>query len=148
MQFRVTAKGPTFDELIRDTSRDLRSANRKVGRQVGKVGAAAMNKGAPRMFGRALRVKPKVDARPDGCRVEFNPAPRQSGGWAIAESGRRGGYTVKPRHRHALHYAGRFAMVTHPRAVGGRHAWSQAGARLERVLDRTVADVYDDALGV
>jgi hypothetical protein len=148
VEFRVTTKGPTFDTLIRDTSRDLRSANRKVGREVGKVGAAAMNKGAPRMFGRVLRVKPKVDARPDGCRVEFNPAPRQSGGWGIAESGRRGGYTVAPKRRRALHYDGRFAMVTHPGSVGGRHAWSQAGDRLERVLDRTVADVYDDALGV
>jgi hypothetical protein len=148
VEFTVTTKGPTFETLIADTTRDLRAANRTAGRQVAKAGKAAMSNGAPRMFGRKLSAKANVDAWPDRCKVEFVPAPKQSGAWAIAESGRRGGYTVKPRGRKALHYAGRFAMVTHPGAVGGRHAWTKAGERLAKALDRTVADVYDEALGV
>ena len=146
MDFTVTAKGPTLEQLTRDTARDLRAANRKAGRELGKVGKAAMGKGAPRMFGKALTVKPKVDAWPTRCSVEFNPAPRQSGPWAIAESGRVGGYTVRPRRRKALRLPGGFAMVTHPGPVGGRRAWTAAGRRLVKAVDKTVKDVYDEAL--
>jgi hypothetical protein len=147
VEFRVTTKGPTFEQVTRDTLRDLRAANRTAGRDIAKAGKTAMAAGAPRMFGRTLTVKPKVDAWPDRCKVEFVPAPKQSGPWAIAESGRRGGYTVKPRRAKALHFAGRFAMVTHPGAVAGRHAWTRAGERLAKALDRTIVHVYDDALG-
>lgn len=147
MDFTVTAKGPTLDTLIRDTTRDLRAANRTAGRELGKVGKAAMSKGAPRMFGRQLTVKAKVDAWPSRCSVEFNPAPRQSGPWAIAESGRRGGYTVTPRRRKALRLPGGFAMTAHPGAVAGHRAWTKAGQRLAKAVDKTVHDVYDDALG-
>lgn len=146
MEFTVTTKGPTFDALLASTARDLKAANRKAGRELGKVGRAAMGKGAPRLFGRALTVKPKVDAFANRCRVEFVPSPRQSGPWAIAESGRRGGYLVAPRRRRALRLPGGFAMSAHPGAVAGRKAWSRAGARLFKAVDRTVHDVYDDAL--
>jgi len=147
VEFTVTAKGSTLAELTRNTTRDLRAANRTAGRELAKAGTAAMGKGAPRMMGRALRVKATVDAWPSRCAVEFNPAPKQSGAWAIAEAGRRGGYTVKPRRRKALAYAGRFAMVTHPGAVGGRRAWTRAVARLVKAVDTSLRDVYDDALG-
>jgi hypothetical protein len=147
VEFTVTAKGPTLEALTRNTARDLRAANRTAGRAVGKAGKAAMGKGAPRMFGKALTVKAKVDAWPSRCAVEFNPARGQSGAWAIADTGRRGGYTVRPRRRKALAFAGRFAMVTHPGAIAGRHAWTRATARAAKALDRTVHDVYDDALG-
>lgn len=146
MDFTVTTKGPTFEQLTRDTARDLRAANRKAGRAVGKVGVAAMRKGAPRMFGKVLGVKADVDAWPSRCHVEFHPAAGQSGPWAIADTGRRGGYTVKPRRAKALRLPGGFAMVAHPGAVAGRGAWSKAGQRLAKAVDKTVKDVYDEAL--
>ena len=147
MDFTVTAKGPTLESLTRDTVRDLRAANRTAGREMAKVGKAAIAKGAPRMFGRKLSAKATVDAWPSRCTVEFAPAKGQAGPWQIADTGRRGGYTVKPRRARALHYGGRFTMVTHPGAVAGRHAWRQAVARLGRAVDKSVHDTYDDALG-
>jgi hypothetical protein len=146
VEFTVTQTGPTFDALLTSTARDLKQANRKAGREVGKVGKAAMAKGAPRMFGRALTAKPKVEAFANRCQVEFVPSPRQSGPWAIAESGRRGGYLVAPRRRRALRLPSGFAMSAHPGPVAGRKAWTRAGARLFKAVDRTVHDVYDDAL--
>lgn len=147
MDFTVTAKGPTLESLTRNTSRDLKAANRTAGRDMGKAGKAAIAKGAPRMFGHALKGKATVDAWPSRCSVEFAPAKGQAGAWQITETGRRGGYTVKPRRAKALHYAGRFAMVTHPGAVGGRQAWTNAVARLRKAVDKSLHDVYDEALG-
>lgn len=148
MEFTVTAKGATFEALVKDTARDLRSGNRKAGQELRKVGLKAMRDGAPRMWGRKLRVKADVKPRTDGCVVEFFPYPGNAGGWAIQESGHRGNYTVKPRRAKALAFGGRYTMVTHPNAWGGRKAWTKAGQRLAKVLDRTVERVYDDALGV
>lgn len=147
MPITVTAKGPTLDALTRDTLRDLRAGNRAAGRQIAKVGARAMNAGAPAMFGRTLKVKTDVDAWPDRCNVEFYPAPGSSAGWAIQESGRRGGYVVKPRRARALTIGGRFSTVARPGPTSGHKAWTRAGERLAAVLDRTVADVFDDAMG-
>jgi hypothetical protein len=146
VEFTVTTKGQTLDQLVKTTARDLKKANRKAGTEMAKVGAAAMSKGAPRMMGRQLTVKAKVDAWPSRCSVEFNPGKGQAGAWAIADTGRRGGYTVKPRRRKALRLPAGFAMVTHPGPVGGRQAWTRAVARLRKAVDKTVHDVYDEAL--
>jgi hypothetical protein len=150
VDFKVTAKGPTFDQLIRDTTKDLRAANKKAGGQIRKVGGAAMRKGAPTMWGRKLAIKVELTPSVVDCRVEFTPAPRNAGGWAIQESGRRGGYDVKPIRAEALHggFPGAFAARVHiERSWGGRQAWTHAGERLAKALNKTVADVYDDALG-
>ena len=106
MDFTVTAKGPTLDQLTRDTARDLRAANRKAGRDLGKVGKAAMSKGAPRMFGKALTVKPKVDAWPTRCSVEFNPATIRVSSLHVHR--RRGGFLTRmkgSRYKRASHVA-------------------------------------------
>lgn len=147
MDFTVTAKGPTLDSLTRDTVRDLRAANRTAGRAVAKVAKAAIGKGAPSMFGRKLAAAAKVDAWPTRCTVELYPARGQSGGWQITETGRRGGYTVRPRRAKALRLPDGFAMVTHPGAVGGRRAWTRATERVAKAVDKSLHDVYDDALG-
>jgi hypothetical protein len=156
VDFTVTAKGPTLDSLIRDTSRDLTRANRKAGREVRKVGLAAMRKGAPRMWGRKLAIKGDVTATATkGATVEFFPAPNNAGGWAMQESGRRGGYAIRPKRgrtgrngrRPALKIGAIYAAKARGGAWGGRRAWTKAGERLAKALDRTVADVYDDALG-
>ena len=55
-------------------------------------------------------------------------------------------HDMNPRKRKALRFAGIYAAnVDHPGARG-RLAWSKAGKRLAAVLDRTLADVYDDAM--
>jgi hypothetical protein len=146
VEFTITTSGPTFEKLTRDTARDLKAANRKAGRAMGRVGVAAMRRDAPRMFGKVLGVKADVDAWPTRCNVEFHPAGGQAGAWAIADTGRRGGYTVRPRRRKALKLPGGFAMVTHPGAIAGRQAWSRAGKRLFKAIDKTVKDTYDEAL--
>ena len=141
MRVTVTPKGPTLDTLTRDTIRDLRAANRRAGRQVAKTGGAAMRKGAPRKLG----VKDEVESWPDRWSVEWFPAPRTSGAWAIAESGARP-HTIDPRRRRALAFAGRYAAnVNHP-GTAGRQAWTKAGARLADVLDRDIIDIYDEVL--
>ena len=145
MEFTVTTKGPTFEDLTRDTARDLKQANRKAGRQLAKVGVAAMKKGAPRMFGKTLGVKADVDAWPSRCSVEFHPAARQSGAWQITEAG-AGAHLIEPRRRRALRFDGRFAMAVHHPGTGGRGAWTKAGQRLAKAVDKTVKDVYDEAL--
>lgn len=149
MRVTVTAKGPTLDTLTRDTIRDLRAANKKAGRQIARVGKRAMEKGAPVMWGRKLKVGSTTDAWPDRCIVELFPSPGNAGGWAIQESGRRGGYEIAPRNARALQFYGAEFYAAHALggAWGGRKAWTAAGERLAKVLDRTIVDVYDDAMG-
>lgn len=145
MRVTVTQKGPTLESLTAETIRDLRAANRKAGRELSRVGIAAMRDGAPTMWGKRLAVKSEVDAWPDRVTVEFYPAPGSAGGWAIAESGARP-HDIHPRARKALKFSGLWsANVDHPGARG-RRAWSLAGERLAAVLDRQVESVYDDAM--
>lgn len=148
MRVTVTAKGPTLDALIRETTRDLRAANRRAGRDAAKAGTRAMNQGAPRIAGRRLRTAADVDAWPDRVAVEFHPSKGVAGYWAIADTGRRGGYLIRPRRARVLTVAAGFAMTARPGAAAGSGAWVKAGQRLAAALDRELADVYDDALGV
>ena len=99
------------------------------------------------MWGRKLKVKTDVDAWPDRCTVEFYPSPGTAGGWAIQESGRRGGYRIAPRQGRALTIGAGFAAHAVGGSWGGRRAWTRAGVRLAEVLDRAVADTFDDAMG-
>lgn len=146
MEFSVTAKGPTLEALTRNTARDLKAANRTAGRELGKVGKAAAAKGAPRMFGHALKGKATVDAWPSRCSVEFAPAKGQAGAWQITETG-AGAHRIAPRRRKAMAFADRFAMTVNHPGTGGQRAWTRAVARIAKAVDRTVHDVYDDALG-
>jgi hypothetical protein len=141
----VTAVGRDFSDLARDAGRALRTANRTAGREIQRSGRAAMNKGAPRMFGRKLTVKGKVDSSPARATVTFIPAPRTSGGWAIRESG-ADAHIIRPRRRKALAFNGRFAMhAAHP-GMGGDKAWTKAGTRLDKAVRPVIDDVYGDAL--
>ena len=146
MRVTVTAKGPTLDSLTRDAARDLKAGNRAAARAIAKTGTAAMKRGAPRFYGKVGGVRTEVDSWPDRARVLFDPSP--AGMWAIAEAGRRGGYPIKPRRARALRMPGGFAASAVGGPVGGRKAWTQAGERLAKVLDRTVTEVFDDAIGI
>jgi hypothetical protein len=146
VQITVTTKGPGFDHVMRGAARDLRSANRKVGRTVARTGVAAIRKGAPTMWGRKLSAKTKVDAWPDRAVVTFKANP--AGGWAMQESGTRP-HPIKARRRKALHWGGgdEFSLhVAHP-GTSGHKAWTKAKARLVKAIKPEIEDVYDDALG-
>jgi hypothetical protein len=140
----VTTRGPSFDRLIADTTRDLRGANRAAGRRIATVGKAAIRQGAPRMWGKKLGVKTTVDAGPDSARVEFVAKP--AGGWAIRESGTRP-HPIRPRNAKALHwFFDRYTMlVSHP-GSGGERAWTRAGERLKRAVDPVIEHIYDEAM--
>jgi hypothetical protein len=153
VEFTVTTVGKGLDGLVRDTAKDLKKANRKAGTELSKKGLAAMRKGAPRMWGRRLAIKSEKHVTVHDCVVDFFPAPKNAGGWAIQESGRRGGYEIYPKHRGrngrpaALLVAdGMYAANALGGAWGGRKAWTKAGERLFKAVDKTVKDVYDDAL--
>lgn len=122
----------------------MKAAQRAVGKRVAKAAAAAGAKGAPRMMGRKLRVSSRVHARTRGAEVELFGTP--AGAWTIADTGARA-HPIKARKAEALTLgAARFAAhVAHP-GVGGRRAWTIAGARMEPVIADTIADVYDKAL--
>ena len=147
MEFSVTAKGPTLDQVTRDLARDLTRANRTVSRDLARVGARAMGKGAPHMMGEALTVRGKPTGSGAHAGVEFLPGKGQAGAWAIAEAGRRGGYLVRPRKAKALRLPGGFAETARPGKVAARRAWTKAVARLVKAADDTIKDVYGDALG-
>ena len=135
--------GPSLQEVIRDAKRELRTANRTVGRGVAKAGKAAIVKGAPRMFGKRLGVKTKVDAYPNGAIVEFRGKP--AGGWAIVESGAKP-HGIKPKRAKVLTINAGFAMFANHPGMSGHKAWTHAGERLEATTDRIVENVYDKAL--
>jgi hypothetical protein len=155
---RITVKpvGHTFEALIRDTERDLKKANRKVGKQIGQAGVKAINKGAPRMWGRILATRYEITAdTTDRISVLFLPAPKNAGGWAMRESGTRphdiypgGGRGAKQRKGkgEALFFDGLYsAHVWHPGSSGER-AWTRAGDRLEPAVTEVVEKIYAEAL--
>jgi hypothetical protein len=145
VEIRVRPVGISFDQLSHDVARRYKAANRQVGRGVAKVGKAAIRKGAPRMWGKPLTCKTKVDSWSDHAEVTFQAQP--AGGWAIAESGARP-HPIAPRSRKALAFNGRFAAhVAHP-GSGGHKAWSKAGQRLAAAIEPEIQDTYDRALGV
>jgi hypothetical protein len=144
MEIKFRAVGIEFDDLIDDVLRDLRSANRAVGRKVATAGKRAIASGAPRMFGKKLSVKTEVRPRTDGCQVGF--AGRPSGGWAIQEAGANP-HLIVPRRRKALTIEGRFAMRANHPGTSGHQAWSKAKVRLQAAIEPVVQDVYGDALG-
>jgi len=143
VEIRVSTKGAGFDRVMRDAARDLRAANRTVGRKVARTGTAAIRKGAPTMWGKRLSAKTKVDAWPDRAVVTFQAKP--AGGWAMQESGTRP-HPIKARRREALHFEGVFAEhVAHPGTTGHR-AWTKAKQRLVKAIKPQITDIYDDAL--
>jgi hypothetical protein len=143
VDFTVTTRGPTFDQLTRDIARDLTAANKKAGRQVARKGKAAAKKGAPHMFGTVLSAAAKTEASATSCKVTFSPKP--AGAWTIAETGTKP-HTIKPRSRKALHWAGLFAEVVHHPGTGGRMAWTAANGRIAKAVGAEIEAVYGDAL--
>ena len=144
MEITIRPVGQDFGQLIRETTRDLRHANRSVGRRVASAGRKAITSKAPRMFGKKLSVKTTVRPRADGAEVGF--AGRPSGGWAIRETGAKP-HLIKPRSARALTIEGGFAMRANHPGTGGDRAWTAAGARLRDAVTPVIEDVYNEALG-
>lgn len=153
MQITVKPVGKTFQAVIREVERDLKKANRKVGTKVKKAGVAAINKGAPVMWGNPLKATAKIEPWPDGVVVTFFAAPRNAGGWAIQESGAsahdiypRKGRQGRNNRAAALSFNGLYSNnVWHP-GTRGRQAWTKAVDRLEPAVRKAVEEAFAEAV--
>ncbi len=143
MDFTVTTRGPTFDQLTRDIARDLTAAHKRAGRQVARKGKAAVKKGAPTWNGTRLGAAAKTAPTATSCKVTFTPAP--AGAWSIAETGANE-HDIRPRTRKALKFNGRYAEIVHHKGITGRMLWTAANARIDKATRSDIDDVYGDAL--
>jgi hypothetical protein len=142
VDIRITAKGPTFDQVSRAIVRDVESATRKVGRDVAKVGKAAIAAGAGTFRGKKLTASTRQQVSGRSTTVIFHAKP--AGAWAIKESGAKA-HMIRPKRAKVLAFEGRFAMSAHHPGARGRHAWSKAGNRLDDAVGDAVEDAYDRA---
>lgn len=138
------------DELTRDAKAGARAAGKLVARDVKKVIlAGARGAGArPSFAGKRLNVKNRIHTGDSETVVEAYASP--AGAWTILESGRRGGYTVRPRRAKVL-AAGRgnvVGMHATPSGMSGRSVWTKATADLGDELEPIVRKALDQALGV
>lgn len=140
------------DELTRDAKAGARAAGKLVARDVKKVIlAGAKSAGArPRFAGKRLNVKNRIHTGDSSTVVEAYASP--AGAWTILESGRRGGYLVRPKRAKVLAYGrGKGDVVgTHatPSGISGRRVWTRATADLGDELEPIVRKALDTALGV
>ena len=136
---------------------DWRAAQRDVGRRLAAVikrehNSAARALGATRLRGMGdggvrLGVSCKVSTGATAVAVDVAATP--AGPWSILESGRRGGYTVRPRRREAITTPdGPRTSATIKRGTAGRRAWSRTADMAEPAILTELEAVYDDALGV
>jgi phosphopantetheinyl transferase (holo-ACP synthase) len=143
VDIRITAKGPTFDQVTRAIVRDVESATRRVGRDVAKVGKAAIASGEASFRGKKLTASTRQHVSGQRSTIIFHAKP--AGAWAIRESGAKA-HMIRPKRAKVLAFDGRFAMSAHHPGVRGRHAWTKAGDRLEDAVSPAIEDVYDEAL--
>lgn len=146
--FSVSSSG-TWD--LDGLSRGMRDGMRAVGRELAALVkreqlAAARAAGAPRRFGGyPIGVNVRTFARADSVDVYVGASP--AGFWSMLESGRRGGYTVKPRRKRAvLPPAGPSASVHIDRSVPGRHVWTRATDAVMPTIERELVAVMDSFL--
>jgi hypothetical protein len=143
VDIRITSKGPTFEQVSRAIVRDVEKATRKVGRDVAKVGKAAIAAGEASFRGKKLTASTRQRVSGQSTTVIFHAKP--AGAWAIRESGAKA-HMIRPKRVKALHFGGRFAMsAPHPGARGSRR-WTVAGDRLEDAVEPAVENAYDRAL--
>lgn len=129
-------------------SRGMRDGMRAAGRELAALVkreqvAAGRAAGAPRRFaGYPIGVNVRTFARADSFDVYVGASP--PGFWSMLETGRRGGYTVKPRRKRAVTPpAGPSASATVKRSVPGRHVWTRATDAVMPVVERELAAVMD-----
>ena len=142
--------GLSWDDVADRLSRDLKSANKAVGKKVATVGKKAMladtksRRGSLAFAGRRLNVKTTVESEAFGAEVTFRGQP--AGAWAIVSTGTKP-HAIRHRRAKALHWGGDAyaAHVQHP-GTPGRQYWRSAGLALDKALDDVVEDVYDKAL--
>jgi hypothetical protein len=135
--------GASIDAL----TRQLAQANRAVGVRVGKVAEREIAAAASvkRLSGMNAKLRAKTKVFPGAQSVTIDVQATPAGPWSIAESGRRGGYTIRPRTKRAVTAPTPFASVV-ARAAGGRQVWSRAVAAATPAIERELEAVYDDAL--
>lgn len=142
IDFREVGRG--FDELIAQTTRDVKRANKALGKKIEKAGKAAVAKGAPRMWGKKLTVKAKIGSATAG-HVQVYFSGFSAGGWAIQEWGTKP-HEINPVNKRALFFNELLsAHVGHP-GTRGHAAWTAAKARLRAAIEPVIRDAYDEAL--
>jgi hypothetical protein len=150
VDFRVVAKGPSFDSVTRTVVREVEAATRKVGRDVAKVGRKAIASGEASFRGKKLSASTRQRVSGKRSTVIFHAKP--AGAWAIRETGAKD-HPIKPKRAQALAFpgAGRKTkggrsgvtmFVNHPGASGSRR-WTKAGDRLEDAVERPIEHTYD-----
>jgi hypothetical protein len=151
VDIRITPKGKSFDSLVRDANRKLKTANRKLAGPVSRAGVKAIKSGAPTFAGRQLTAKTEVHNSGDGARITFYGV--SAGAWAIKETGAKA-HVIKPKRARALAFPGAgghggkatgYAKSANHKGVRGRRLWTQAGDRLEGAVGPVIEDVYDEA---
>jgi hypothetical protein len=128
-------------------ARRLTQANRVVGQRVGKVAEREIQAAAPvkRLSGMNAKLRAKAKVFPGAQSVTIDVQAVPAGPWSIVESGRRGGYTIRPRTKLAVTAPTPYAQVV-ARAAGGRQAWSRAVTAATPAVERELEQVYDDAV--
>lgn len=152
MEFRARSVGTSFDTIASDLARSYKTANRTVGRDIAKKGKAAIAKGAPRMMGRRLTSKTRVEASGDRAEVTFTPF--SVGGWAIMEFGAKA-HDIYPKAGRqgrdgrppALLFSGLYSNNAWHPGIAARGLWTKAGERLDDAIRPLIEDTYAEALG-
>jgi len=142
VDIRISAKGPTFDQVTRAIVRDVESATRRVGRDVAKVGKAAIASGEATFRGKKLTASTRQQVSGQHTTIIFHAKP--AGAWAIRESGAKA-HMIRPKRAKVLHFDGGFAMSAHHPGARGSRRWTKAGDRLEDAVEPAIEDVYDEA---
>lgn len=141
----IRVDGPDVAGVLGDLERDLRAANRRLGRDLAGDVRTAQN-AAIRATGRGtlsgmrvtLGVRTKVFAGPERITIDVTAWP--PGPWSIREHG-RSAVRAKGRALGIPGYPRRSA-----RAASGRPTWDQAISEAEPAITRLVEAVYDEAL--
>ncbi len=138
--------GDGIKALADDAKQGAREAGKLVARDVKKLILAGA--GTSRFMGKKLNVKYRLHVNDSSTVVETYGTP--AGAWSILESGRRGGYTVKPKRAKVL-AAGRgdvIGMTARPGAIRGRSTWTKATESIGDDLEPIIRKAFDKAFEV
>jgi hypothetical protein len=141
----IRVDGPDVAGVVGDLERDMRAANRAVGRDLGKVikreqTAAIRSSGRGTLSGMRVKLGVKVKVFAGAQRVTVDVTASPPGPWSIREHGRA---AVKARGR-ALGIPGYPRRSA--RSARGRRTWDATVERAEPAIARAVERIYDEAL--
>lgn len=149
MSFIAATRTDTFD--VGALERSMRAANRDVGRELGRLArkaqldAAKQVRGSLTLSGMGVRLGVRARTFAGAVSTTVEVEARPPGPWAIVESG-ASAHTVRARRARALRTPYGPRVSAEPKRQTGRRVWTRATERAAPVIDRAVADLFDDAL--